>query len=268
MTWKARIEWVYENPTFPGISSIFGTQTLTGTGSTVVSSDPAPTFGGKGRGTARVTVLSGALLLALDDGTPTETDSVRLTVGQGPTRVSVAASQVISIIEAADADVGVAVPDGSDAALGAKGDASWSGSGSGSLIAVAKAIWAALTGTVNVQSAAPAASTAATIDQTTNTITASIDLATQRLHRIIMPGTWTAAPLTFQSSVDGSTWNDLYTEFGEYTIGSGVAGASRSIVVDYPAFFGVRYLKIRSGTAASPVNQAASRSLTLVTVPR
>lgn len=79
---------------------------------------------------------------------------------------------------------------------------------------------------------------------------------------IVMPTAWTAAVLTFQVSHDGSTYQNLYDEAGgEYTI---AADAARNIAVPAGDFSGWSYLKIRSGTSAAAVNQAAARTLTLV----
>ena len=129
------------------------------------------------------------------------------------------------------------------------------------------ALEAALAGTLTIKGAAPAATATATIANAAS-LSGGVDLSAERLHRIVMPGTWTAAALTFQASRDGTNYNDLYTEFGEYQIASGVAGISREIVVDPSVFSGVRYLKVRSGTSAAAVNQGGSRDLILVTVPR
>jgi len=99
-------------------------------------------------------------------------------------------------------------------------------------------------------------------------LSGAADLGRHRLHRIIMPAAWTAASITFEVSYDGTSYNALYLDSGEYTIGSSVAGASRSIVVDQAAFYGVRCVKVRSGTSSAGVNQGAARDITLVTVPR
>jgi len=81
--------------------------------------------------------------------------------------------------------------------------------------------------------------------------------------RIDMPAAWTAANLTFQVSTDGLTYNNLYGDAGtEYTV---TAAAARAIVLDPVDFAGVNYLKIRSGTAATPVAQEVARSLAVVT---
>lgn len=99
-------------------------------------------------------------------------------------------------------------------------------------------------------------------------LSAAVDLADQRLHRIAIPTGFTAAAITFSASATGATYHDLYDTSGEVTIPAGVVAAGRTIVVDPSAFFGVRFLKIRSGTSAAPVVQGADATLTLVTVPR
>lgn len=77
---------------------------------------------------------------------------------------------------------------------------------------------------------------------------------------IIMPAAWTAADLTFQGSIDGTTFYDVYNDAGdEYLIPT---AASRIIILNVPlSFF---YAKIRSGTTGSPVTQAAARTITLI----
>lgn len=107
--------------------------------------------------------------------------------------------------------------------------------------------------------------TTATITNGTS-LSTGIDLGTARLSRIVIPAAWTAANITFQASADGVTYADLYDASGtEYTIT--VGGASRSIIVPLADFVGIRYVKVRSGTTGSPVNQGADRALTLVLVP-
>jgi hypothetical protein len=95
----------------------------------------------------------------------------------------------------------------------------------------------------------------------------AIDLADYgyRPIAIVMPGTWTAANLTFQASHDGSTFNNLYTMAGvEYLV---TATTSQFIILNPADFLGVQVLKIRSGTSGTPVSQGADRVLTLVTKP-
>ena len=78
---------------------------------------------------------------------------------------------------------------------------------------------------------------------------------------IAMPGTWTTANLTFQVSADGATYQDLYDKGGtEYTV---TAAASRYIELPPADFAGIRFLKVRSGTTGTAVNQADVRALLL-----
>jgi hypothetical protein len=95
-------------------------------------------------------------------------------------------------------------------------------------------------------------------------LSAAIDLGSLRAHRLDMPAGWTAAAVTFQVSSDGEAYEDLYTVAGEYVIAQDVAGAGRTIVFDPMVFFAIRWLKVRSGTAAAPVAQAADRALRIV----
>lgn len=96
-------------------------------------------------------------------------------------------------------------------------------------------------------------------------VSADIDLGTARLGRIAMPAAWTAADLTLITSHNGGDWNPLYDKDGaEYTI---KAAGARSALIPLSDMLSVRYLRIRSGTSAAPVNQAAARSIVLVLVP-
>ena len=120
---------------------------------------------------------------------------------------------------------------------------------------------------LQILSAPPAVSSV--VIQSGQSLSAAIDLAEQRLHRINVPGNWTTAGMTFQVSHDDVTYYDLYNESGEYALAAGAAVAGKSVVVDAQVFFGARYLKIRSGTAGAPVAQTGgNKTITLVTVPR
>lgn len=107
----------------------------------------------------------------------------------------------------------------------------------------------------------------AVIDISTS-LAAEVDLGVGRvLCAIDMPADWTPANLTFQASTtSGGTFDNLYDQYG--TEKNIAAADDRYIALDDLAFWlGVRYLKLRSGTAATPVNQAAARTVTLVTKP-
>lgn len=78
---------------------------------------------------------------------------------------------------------------------------------------------------------------------------------------IQMPAAWTAAALTFQGSADGVTYGDLYDGGTELNIAT---AANRLVHLDWTKFVGLRYLKIRSGTSGTPVNQGADRALKII----
>jgi len=95
-----------------------------------------------------------------------------------------------------------------------------------------------------------------------------VDLADEAPCGIIMPSAWLTAAITFQVSVDeGLTFQNLYDSGGgEVTISSGNVAVSRCIAFTAllsDAFRGTRHVKIRSGTAVTPVNQTATRNLTI-----
>lgn len=80
---------------------------------------------------------------------------------------------------------------------------------------------------------------------------------------IIMPASWTAANLTFQAAAGaGGTYNNVYDDAGtELTV---TAAASRFISLNPRYYVGMTNIKVRSGTAGTPVAQEASRTLKLV----
>lgn len=80
---------------------------------------------------------------------------------------------------------------------------------------------------------------------------------------IELPAAWTTANLTLLASNDNSTFNPVYDSAGtEVTI---TAAASRYVVLQPGLFFGMEWLKLRSGTAGTPVNQGADRVIKVTT---
>jgi hypothetical protein len=73
---------------------------------------------------------------------------------------------------------------------------------------------------------------------------------------------FTSAKLTFQGSADGVTYVDVVDASAaevEYAASTG------AIYIKAPAdLVGVPYLKVRSGTSGSPVNQGAARTISLI----
>jgi hypothetical protein len=92
----------------------------------------------------------------------------------------------------------------------------------------------------------------------------AVDLLGYDFVALEFPSAWTAASVTFQTSEDGVTFNDVYTYTNTEATMTGAA-ASRWVVLDSTlvGLFG-RYVKIRSGTAAAAVNQAAERTVRVI----
>lgn len=91
-------------------------------------------------------------------------------------------------------------------------------------------------------------------------ITSDINTAGLMAMGVSIPSEWDAANLTVLVSSDlGATYQPMYDGNGnEYTI---TAAANEYILLD-PSVFGViRYFQFRSGTAGTPINQTANRSL-------
>jgi hypothetical protein len=90
-------------------------------------------------------------------------------------------------------------------------------------------------------------------------LSAAVHIRGGLLTVIEMPAAWDAANLTFQTSGDGSTYENVYDESGtEVTV---TASTARRIRLDAAQWAGIEYLKIRSGTAGAAVNQSAERIL-------
>jgi hypothetical protein len=93
----------------------------------------------------------------------------------------------------------------------------------------------------------------------------SVDLKGHSLIAIQMPADWTAADITFQTSFDGTTYQNLYDASGnEYTV---TTSDDRNVLIPAADFIAFRYLKLRSGTAVSPINQGGTRTVTLAIAP-
>ena len=86
----------------------------------------------------------------------------------------------------------------------------------------------------------------------------AVNLRGRVLCGVYMSAAWTAAGLTFQGSSDGVTYYNIQTDTTE-VIAS--AAAAIYIALDPVTFLGVNFLKVRSGTSGTPVNQGADRAL-------
>ena len=84
---------------------------------------------------------------------------------------------------------------------------------------------------------------------------------------ILMPPVWTAANITFQVSCDGgATYGNLFDDNGTEIAIASPAVNNFIALANRPAYVwrGINLLKVRSGTSASPVNQAAATTVTLI----
>jgi hypothetical protein len=76
---------------------------------------------------------------------------------------------------------------------------------------------------------------------------------------VLMPAAWTTAVLTFQVSLDGVTFEDLYDSSGlEYSV---TVQAGQYAAINASDMYGLQFFKVRSGTGASAVNQGSARTL-------
>ena len=89
-----------------------------------------------------------------------------------------------------------------------------------------------------------------------------VDLGSNDLIGIIFPSAWTTASITFQFSIDGTNFYDAYSATAE--LSATAASANRMVSINAVNYDMGRYIKIRSGTSATPVNQVADRILNLI----
>jgi len=94
-------------------------------------------------------------------------------------------------------------------------------------------------------------------------LSGAVDISGTTLVAYIMPSSWTAADITFEVSADGVNFYNLYDQFDNEVINH--VDASRFVAVIPSEFASIRYIKFRSGTSSSAVNQGAERSITLIT---
>jgi hypothetical protein len=82
----------------------------------------------------------------------------------------------------------------------------------------------------------------------------------QFIYKFVFPATWTAAAMTFlECESENGVYTSVYDKTAEYSLIT--AAANRSVRVLPPEYFGVNWLKLRSGTVALAVNQAQSTTV-------
>lgn len=93
-------------------------------------------------------------------------------------------------------------------------------------------------------------------------LTAYVQQGKTRTVGLLMPAAWTAANITLQASENGSTFYNVWSGGSEYTLTN--TDASQYVVIPANDLIGANYLKVRSGTSGSPVNQGAARTLQIL----
>lgn len=78
---------------------------------------------------------------------------------------------------------------------------------------------------------------------------------------LYVPAGWTPANMTIQASNGDDVFYDVYFGSDEYTLD---AVGGRFLIVEPVKFAGIRRIKLRSGTSASPVNQGAERAIVMM----
>lgn len=99
-------------------------------------------------------------------------------------------------------------------------------------------------------------------------LSAQVDIGNQTLVGIVVPSNWTTAAISLQASYDGgATWSELVDQTAAAIGSSSLTGGTLSyfVAVDPTKLRGVRSVKVRSGTQATPVNQVAAVTLQLIT---
>lgn len=98
-------------------------------------------------------------------------------------------------------------------------------------------------------------------------LSAAVELEGFVIFAIALPAVWTAAAMTFQSSLDGVTWGDVFDDAGaEVTIAAGTIVAGRFLVNStiLEKLAGLSKLRVRSGISGAAVAQVAARDIIII----
>lgn len=93
-------------------------------------------------------------------------------------------------------------------------------------------------------------------------LSGAINLYAYRLCGVLIPATFEGTSLTFQGSPDGGTYGNVYDSSG--TEKAVTVAVNRMVLISPAEFYGLRYIKVRSGTSGAPSVVAADRTLQLI----
>lgn len=98
-------------------------------------------------------------------------------------------------------------------------------------------------------------------------LSAMLDCSGGKLQGIIMPSAWTAAGLSFAvSNKSDGTFVPLYDNAGSEVTVTAAINQALNLAAAPKSLDAWRFIKIRSGTAGTPVSQAAERTLIAILV--
>jgi hypothetical protein len=95
-------------------------------------------------------------------------------------------------------------------------------------------------------------------------VSPTIDLTNTSLLGFVTPSAWTTAALNIEVSDDGTNWSSAYDAYGSLIGSVATPVVSSRYAVDMSALLPWRYVRLRSGTTATPVNQGADRSFKII----
>lgn len=98
-------------------------------------------------------------------------------------------------------------------------------------------------------------------------VTPTVDLVNACMVGFITPPGWTAAALNIEVSVDSAAWvtAGVFDASGVATGKYGSIATTAGYAVDTKAMLPYRFIRLRSGTLASPIAQADQRDFTIIT---
>lgn len=96
-------------------------------------------------------------------------------------------------------------------------------------------------------------------------LSGEVDIEGYQLAAVQMSSQWQTADITFQAATaSGGTFQSVYNDGGTEVSIKAAASQCVGIATAAAALAPLRFIKLRSGTAQTPVDQTASRTLTLI----
>lgn len=94
-------------------------------------------------------------------------------------------------------------------------------------------------------------------------ISNTIDIDKRGLQAIVIPSSWTKAAISFQMAIEeGGDYVDVFFSTGEEV--KFFPDASKAYVISPSVLEGLRFIKIRSGSSATPVIQVSTANIKLI----